>query len=173
LNQSITEYLGGFAEYLPSAEPGVRVLAQRHIRELFALLSSPSSAVATHALRGEPRTVMLQRILRAIDQHSTNPELSGRKVASMLGITERYVQMLMEGYGETFSRYLLHIRLKKVAHALCSDGGEQQQISELAYSHGFNDLSYFNRSFKRYFGKTPGMMRHHSVKSTASVKCSL
>jgi AraC-like DNA-binding protein len=33
------------------------------------------------------------------------------------------------------------------------------RISEIAYQVGFNDLSYFNRTFRRRFGPSPGAMR--------------
>ena len=33
------------------------------------------------------------------------------------------------------------------------------RISEIAYEVGFNDLSYFNRAFRRRFGHSPGEAR--------------
>jgi AraC-like DNA-binding protein len=33
-------------------------------------------------------------------------------------------------------------------------------ISTIAFNVGFNDLSYFNRTFRRRFGMTPSEARH-------------
>ena len=34
-----------------------------------------------------------------------------------------------------------------------------RKIAEVAYSVGFNDLSYLNRAFRRRVGKTPSEVR--------------
>jgi AraC-like DNA-binding protein len=37
------------------------------------------------------------------------------------------------------------------------------KISDIAYACGFNEVSYFNRCFRRRFGSTPGQFRNSSV----------
>jgi AraC-like DNA-binding protein len=47
-------------------------------------------------------------------------------------------------------------RLRKAADLLtCPEG----RISDIAFDCGFNDLSYFNRCFRRRFGLTPSAAR--------------
>lgn len=75
-------------------------------------------------------------------------------VAARAGITERYLQQLIEAHGETFSHRLLRLRLDAAALAKPA-----MRISEIAFACGFNDLSYFNRSFKKRFGESPRMHR--------------
>ena len=43
-------------------------------------------------------------------------------------------------------------------------GGRHDEltISEIAYGAGFNDLSTFNREFRRHFGATPSDLRSAS-----------
>ena len=38
-------------------------------------------------------------------------------------------------------------------------------IAQLAYSNGFNDISYFNRAFRRRFGVTPSDLREVAGKT--------
>ena len=52
---------------------------------------------------------------------------------------------------------LNELRLRKAAELLARDG--ERRISDIAFDCGFNDLSYFNRSFRRRFGLTPSAAR--------------
>ena len=42
---------------------------------------------------------------------------------------------------------------------LLASGTPSLTISEIAYRAGFNDLSTFNREFRRHFGATPSEFR--------------
>lgn len=96
-------------------------------------------------------------ILGEIERGLGDPKLSGKTVAARVGITERYLQQLMESHGETFSYFILRQRLDKAAALLVSK--RNLRISEIAFLSGFSDLSYFNRSFKKRFGENPRAYR--------------
>jgi AraC-like DNA-binding protein len=67
---------------------------------------------------------------------------------------------LFEREGITLSRFVLGLRLERVRHVLLESGNSgDQTISAFAYSVGFNDLSTFNRAFRRRFGVTPSELR--------------
>ena len=53
--------------------------------------------------------------------------------------------------------YLVNYRLEEISKRLLND--PQTTISEIAYSCGFNDISYFNRCFLRKYGMTPSLYR--------------
>jgi AraC-like DNA-binding protein len=53
---------------------------------------------------------------------------------------------------KTFTDYLLHLRINEAQKLLQET---ELSISEIAYRVGFENLSYFNRSFKRIAGNTP------------------
>ena len=55
--------------------------------------------------------------------------------------------------GTTPVRYLVKTRVQKAAEAL--KRGDGKTISEIAYACGFSDASYFNRCFRKEYGKTP------------------
>jgi AraC-like DNA-binding protein len=51
----------------------------------------------------------------------------------------------------------LELRLRRAAEWLAQAG--DRRISDIAFDCGFNDLSYFNRCFRRRFGLTPSAAR--------------
>lgn len=58
--------------------------------------------------------------------------------------------------GASFTSRLNKLRLRKAAELLQH---AQRRISDVAFECGFNDLSYFNRCFRRRFGLTPSVAR--------------
>lgn len=52
----------------------------------------------------------------------------------------------------SFGRYLLRFRMERARERLCLP---DMLVKEVAYEVGFNDLSYFTRSFRREFGMCP------------------
>jgi AraC-like DNA-binding protein len=71
-------------------------------------------------------------------------------------LSERYVNELLYEAGASFTTRLNELRMRKAADLLaCKEG----RISDIAFGCGFNDLSYFNRCFRRRFGLTPTAAR--------------
>jgi AraC-like DNA-binding protein len=103
-------------------------------------------------------------ILREIDANLNDPRLSAAILAHRLGITTRYVHQLFEEIGQTFSVYVLNIRLDRVAHVLREPRRANQKIAAIAFEVGFSDLSHFNRSFRRRFGETPTAVRTRAMR---------
>lgn len=54
-------------------------------------------------------------------------------------------------------QYVLKYRLAQIMEELLAN--PDSSISEIAYSCGFNDISYFNRCFLKEYGKTPSEFR--------------
>jgi len=52
---------------------------------------------------------------------------------------------------------LMELRLRHAADLLAHE--PLRRISDIAFDCGFNDLSYFNRCFRRRFGLTPTAAR--------------
>jgi AraC-like DNA-binding protein len=98
-------------------------------------------------------------ILREIENRSSDPDLSAAQVASLFGVTPRYVHLLLEETGKSFTHHVLQRRLAKAAALLHDHGWGGRRIADVALEAGFADLSYFNRAFRRHFGVTPSDMR--------------
>jgi AraC-like DNA-binding protein len=57
--------------------------------------------------------------------------------------------------GASFTDRVLELRLQKARAMLADPRHDRLRVSEIAYACGFNDISYFNRSFRRRFGASP------------------
>jgi AraC-like DNA-binding protein len=94
-------------------------------------------------------------ILRRLDDGGLNVA----DVAGRLRVTPRYLQMLFETEGATFTEYVLAERLAR-AHRMLSDPELlDRTVTTIAFGVGFRHLSYFNRAFRRKYGTTPSEVR--------------
>jgi AraC-like DNA-binding protein len=66
---------------------------------------------------------------------------------------------LLEGEGLTFSAFVLEQWLARVYRTLRDPRLRDRTIGAMAFDLGFNDLSYFNRVFRRRYGATPSDVR--------------
>ncbi len=98
-------------------------------------------------------------ILRIIENRSGDPDLSAVAIALLLGITPRYVHLLLEETGKSFTHHMLERRLDKAAALLRDPQWRHRKIADIAAEAGFTDLSYFNRVFRRQYGATPSDLR--------------
>ena len=79
-------------------------------------------------------------------------------------VSPRYVQMLFEQEGTTFSQYVVGQRLVRAYRMLTSPLFADWSITSLAFDAGFGDLSYFNRAFRRCYGGTPSEIRADAIR---------
>lgn len=102
-------------------------------------------------------TKRMQMIDILIDRHLTDSDLSAKWLATRIGVSIRTLQQDFQGVGVTCTTIIRDKRLRyareKIERLKEQRGG--QTIAEVAYSSGFNDISYFNRSFKELFDCAP------------------
>ena len=128
-----------------------------HLMDLAALGLGARSEIGAAAKRRGLRAVRLQAVLMTLQRRFTEPDFSAQKLAAAAGLSERYVNELLYEAGASFTTRLLELRLRKAADLLAHPG--ERRISDIAFACGFNDLSYFNRCFRRRFGLTPTAAR--------------
>jgi AraC-like DNA-binding protein len=157
--------LSGYARLLldePSVTAGGLLrLSVAHVHDLVALAlgTSPGAPETTR-----PRGTRVGRLGLAkayVIENCNRRDLSIGAVAAHLGVTERYVQRLFEGDAVTFSSFLLGERLTRAYRMLTDLKYADRTVSAIAYDIGFNDISYFNRCFRRRYGATPRDIREH------------
>jgi AraC-like DNA-binding protein len=105
------------------------------------------------------RAARLQEILCEIRRGFADPAFAPAVVAGKLRCSENYVQKLLHETGGTFSERVLELRLQKARGMLAAPRHDGLRIIEVAFASGFNDVSYFNRCFKRRFGGAPTQWR--------------
>lgn len=148
-------YLGSFMELPAIEQDRVNDAISRHVLELLALALGPSHDTREMARRGGVRAARLHAIKAYVRAGVGVRDLSVTATASHHGVTPRYVQMLFEREGTTYSEFVLAERLLAAFRLLSDPATMHTRVSEIAYAVGFSDLSYFNRTFRRRFGATP------------------
>jgi AraC-like DNA-binding protein len=135
-------------------EAGMAIAA--HLLDLAAIGLGARGALAVEAQRGGLRAVRLKAVLTILQRRFAEPDFSAQKLAAEAGLSERYVNELLYEAGASFTTRLNELRIRKAADLLARKAG---RISDIAFECGFNDLSYFNRCFRRRFGLTPTAAR--------------
>lgn len=109
------------------------------------------------------RTARRVALLREIDAHACKEYLNANWLALRLGISPRYVHLLLEDTGQTLSQQILNKRLDNALALLRDERNFRMRISDIAGEVGFSDLSHFNRCFRRRFSDTPSSLRAAAV----------
>ncbi|WP_163318398.1 helix-turn-helix transcriptional regulator [Dysgonomonas sp. 520] len=102
----------------------------------------------------------LQQLMDTNKRYTDN-KLSRKDVQEELNISEKNLRtLIMEHYGQTYSTYVSH---KRVRHArqLLSDTGNTETVERIGYESGFGSRSTFYRQFREYYGLTPDEYRRH------------
>jgi AraC-like DNA-binding protein len=97
----------------------------------------------------------LQAVEAQIAQHFLEPGFGVADVAQSLGVSTRYVHMILEETGLSFSGHLLERRLDFARHILADPSQCNRRVADIAYGSGFSDLSYFNRRYRQRYGESP------------------
>lgn len=94
----------------------------------------------------------MDRVMQYILAHRFQ-KITLAEVAAQANLTkEAFCRFFKLRTRKTFTDYLLHLRINEAKQLLQET---ELGISEIAYQVGFENLSYFNRSFKRIAGQTP------------------
>lgn len=77
-------------------------------------------------------------------------------------------RVIRKNMGTTFSDIVNSLRISEACRMLQSG---RQPISEIAYSIGFSNIEYFNRTFKRYTKQSPSEYRQNGELSSEQLIC--
>jgi AraC-like DNA-binding protein len=106
----------------------------------------------------DPVSPSMRRVLEYVDLNLTSCNLSAGTAAVHLALSIRQIHNLFAMRGTTFRTWVTERRLDCTLREL-QDPTKKLPISELAFRWGFNDLSTFNRAFKRRYGWSPRRCR--------------
>jgi two-component system response regulator YesN len=102
---------------------------------------------------------VLRNVRSAIESDFSDSGLCTNALSSRFCISSGYLSAAYKkAFGVTISKYIISLRMKHAAELLQST---QLPVADIAENCGFNNLSYFMRMFKRYYGRTPTEYRKH------------
>jgi AraC-like DNA-binding protein len=140
--------------------PEMLRLVVNHVHDLAAMaLGATRDATEIAAGRGL-RAARLRAIKADIAQHLAE-EVTASALSARHGVSPRYIRSLFEGESTSLSQFVLAQRLMRVHRMLTDPRHDDRTISDIAFGIGFNDISTFNREFRRRFGVTPSDVRHN------------
>ena len=133
-------------------------LAVSHVHDLIGIMMKDRSA--PRALNTtDKRTGRLAAIKADIEIRLERRDLTLYMIARLYGVTPRAIQKAFESEARSFSEYVLERRLERAWLRLMSAEESGLSISGVAFEVGFGDLSYFNRSFRKRFGRSPSQVK--------------
>ncbi len=137
-----------------SAELGLRIqnllTSRERLKEKFSkcITVNPSELVTTSV-----DEKFLQKALGIVESKMGETEFSAEQFCDDISMSRAHVHRKLKALtGQSATHFIRSIRLKRAAQLLKD---RSASVSEIAYQTGFNNLSYFTRSFKEQYGELP------------------
>lgn len=108
---------------------------------------------------------LLPKILKYLTRNISDPELSPRRVAEHFGVSVRYLHRIFAATGSTFRSHVVAKRLQHVREEIVAAPARTQGIAALARKWGFEDITTFNKAFRRQFGCAPSHFRRGNIQT--------
>jgi AraC-like DNA-binding protein len=113
-------------------------------------------ALAETEVLPQQTSVVVKHAIAYLNQNYDHP-LSRRELASTVGVSKDYLSHIFhQELGISPWEYLHRYRIKQAKTLLLNSN---ESISNIAAQVGFNDLSYFNRVFRKHVGCSPRIFR--------------
>ena len=152
-------YVNALGEAPEPATPELRRLIVVHIQDLVVLTIGAAGQAAAIGQHCSLRAARLQAIKVDIAAHLREQEFTVGVVAAHQHVSARYVQMLFESEGTTFSHFVLRQRLALAKRMLADRRYDGWTVSAIAMETGFGDLSHFDHAFRRFYATSPSEVR--------------
>jgi AraC-like DNA-binding protein len=105
------------------------------------------------------RASFLEHVFRVIEIRLADPDLRVSDIAKQFRVSQRYIQKLFEGTGESFGSYVKSRRLEQCRADMMNPRLATKTISDILFQWGFNDSPSFSRAFRARYGTTPREFR--------------
>lgn len=100
------------------------------------------------------RATALQTIKGFVESHLSDPILDTAMVVAGTGFSARYINDILNENNTSLIRFILQRRLERCGKDLINLWHKNQNISDIAFNWGFNNMSHFSRTFKQKYGCT-------------------
>ncbi len=97
--------------------------------------------------------VLMERIMKVLNQHLMDPDFNVDMLSEEVGLSRTQLHRKMkEITGISAGEFIRNHRLQQAARLIRE---RKVNISQVAFSVGFNNQTYFSTVFKKHFGMTP------------------
>jgi len=118
-----------------------------------------SSSVSAEVNNGDTKEPpFMDRLIAVVEKNYKNSEFGVAELGNEMGLNRSALskRIAMET-GQSSSRFLKSYRLS-IAHRLLTSETNKRNVTEIAYSVGFNDPKYFARCFAAEYGVAPSTL---------------
>ncbi|WP_346237919.1 AraC family transcriptional regulator [Niabella insulamsoli] len=132
--------------------------------ELFDLLAHSDEYVVLNKTIVSPNLLSkhkarLQKVFDFVEKNFQNP-IPIQKIAEMVGLSvPSFCNFFKKTTQITFSEFVNQYRIQRACILL----HQENNVSEVSYACGFNNVTYFNRLFKQIMNETPSDFRNKSL----------
>ncbi|MDD2979879.1 MAG: AraC family transcriptional regulator [Hespellia sp.] len=143
-------------DHVCSARPtGYQIAVKGYLYQLFFVILSNRNKKAPQ-IAEQKNLEKIKLVVKYIEDHYREP-ISVSDMAALCYYSEsHFMKFFKQQMKDSFVHYLNNYRLTMAARLLTTS---TSSILEVANMVGFDNLSYFNRLFKRRYGVTPKQMR--------------
>jgi AraC family transcriptional regulator, positive regulator of tynA and feaB len=142
---------------------GERIAQQ--LLDLLALAVETEMPNRPAALSSSRATTLL-RLKAVIEARLHESEFKPSIAAAAAGISVRYANALLAEEDMSLERFIVFRRLQRCRNVLEDPAQLTRAVSDIAYAHGFADVSHFNRRFRSQFGCSPSEHRLRAALGT-------
>ncbi|MBK1616656.1 AraC family transcriptional regulator [Rubrivivax gelatinosus] len=128
----------------------------------FIATSQAAQAGPEQPAASRTRAATLRRLCEHIEAQLSDASLSLAAVAAHERVSERLVQKLFEGLGQSFTAYLRQRRLERCRADLANRQYGHLSISDICFRWGFNDPAHFSHCFRDRFSMSPRQYRQQA-----------
>ena len=129
----------------------------RRLRGKFSGAQAQEEKVENIEVKGNDDALM-ERIMRSINEHIGDSEYNVENLTTDVGISRAQLHRRMkEMTGISTGEFIRNLRLEQAARLIKEN---KINITQVAYSVGFNNQSHFSTVFRKHFGMTPSEYAH-------------
>ncbi|MGT2887392.1 AraC family transcriptional regulator [Streptococcus didelphis] len=154
-----------FAIFQLAKEKGrhFEILLKSKLHELIYLLYYHRYVLKKHTDETYRKNEKIRQLVHYINTNFNKP-LSIESLADYIGYSKTHFMTVFKQHtGTSCTEFVIQVRLSKACELLLNS---TSSILEIAKDTGFNNLSNFNRQFKRYYLLTPSQYRKKHSKAT-------
>ena len=154
VNQS-NLYYQGFDFLCPIFEGSIRRITPKNSNFLSeGVLYYALSFINTDMKEDESsKESIFEAIVNYVDRHYKESDLSLGRLSETFSYTTKYLSLLFKKNMQIgFNTYLNNLRIQLACELIESS---KMSIAEISNACGYNDYTYFLKSFKKHLGKTP------------------